>query len=654
MDHGDAAEAMSNPTRAARLGRPPPRRPARHARSFPSPETLIRPSRSTDPAPPRAPRRRTAEVLGVALSLAWATGVSGQEPPPAGVCPDGRITNVFIDNKSIFDIDDLEDGALGWAYGLANKLHVRTRASFIRRELLFEVGDCHDPVLLEESGRVLRSYGFIARADVFAVDQPDGSKHVVVDTQDEWTTKIDLGVSFDDGLQLEVLDVTEENLFGQGILAGAFLRRRRERRDRGVRLELPRLFGTRLDAVAAAGRTRVGEFYQGAINYPFVGEVGRFAVRQTFRRRDELFPYALNPGDEFSHVLLPLLDERAEASVAFRVGRPGNLTMFGLGVSRETLEFADLPSSVDVARNSDFGNSEPAPDEYVGAVLGQTRAASTTRLNFLVGQRNLRFPRVRGLDPLDGEQDIRLGTDIGLTLGRSLGVLSAGELPASDDLYSRLRLFAGHDPGTSYVFLNLGLEGRYLISGTSTGKAWRDVVGEVDLYGYIRSRRMPGHTFFARVSGAGGWLMDTPFQLTLGGRSAVRGYTEEDDPGARRLILTLEDRIFVRWPAPDLIDLGFTVFGDLGRMWAGDVPFGRDSGWRGTVGGGLRVGFPAGSRGVVRFDVAFPLGEDNTRGPIFRVTLFESLGLVAGFFDPQLERSRRITVGPDFFVTEVR
>lgn len=637
---------MSNPGPTARLGRAPPR-PL-------TPETAIRPPWSTAVTMPRRIVRPALGVALVAWSLAGTTPVSGQRVPSSAVCPQGRVTNIFIDNKSIYDTDDLEDGALGWAYALANKLHVRTRAGFIRRELLFEAGDCYDPLLLDESGRLLRSYGFIAHADVFAVEQADGSQHVVVDTQDEWTTKVDLGVSLDEGLQLEVLDLTEENLFGQGVLASAFVRRRRERRDQGVRLALPRLFGTRVDALAAVGETRVGSFYDAAVNYPFVGEVGRVAVRQMYRRHDEVFPYALGPDEGYSHVLLPLLDERAEVSVAARIGRPGNLTMFGLGFSRETLEFGGYPGDVDVARDNDFGNTEPAPEGYVDMVASQTRAASTTRVNFLVGQRNLRFPRVRGLDALDGEQDIRLGTDIGLTLGRSLGVFPSGDLSSADDLYTRLRIFAGHDPGTSYVFVNVGLEGRHLFSGVTDDQAWRDVVGEFDVYGYIRSRRMPGHTFFARVSGAGGWLMETPFQLTLGGRTAVRGYTQEDDPGAQRVVMTLEDRIHVKWPAPSLFDLGLTLFGDLGRMWAGDVPFGRDSGWRGSVGGGLRLGFPAGSRGVARFDVAFPLGADNARGPIFRITLYESLGLIAGFFDPQTERSRRITVGPDFFVTEVR
>lgn len=149
--------------------------------------------------------------------------------------------------------------------------------------------------------------------------------------------------------------------------------------------------------------------------------------------------------------------------------------------------------------------------------------------------------------------------------------------------------------------------------------------------------------------------MNTPFQLTLGGRQSVRGLREEDFPGSRRVLLTVEDRYFVRnWPAPTVFDLGLTLFADAGRVWAGEVPYGVDSGWKGTIGGGLRLGFPTGTRGLARLDLAFPLGMDNTRGPIFRVTLQELLGLRVGFQDPQLQRSRRLTVGPDYFTTDRR
>jgi hypothetical protein len=589
-------------------------------------------------------------VAGCAWLVAGAAAAQERDQP----CPEGRISNIFVDNHAIYNVDELDgSGLLRWFYSTANALHMTTREGFIRSELLFSEGDCYDPYLLEESGRILRGYAFLARADVFAVDQPDGTKHVVVDTQDEWTTQLDFGVSFDGGLNVEVLDLLQEDLLGEGIGVNVFYRQRKERKDIGAGIRFPRLFGTRTDGALSGGRTRAGRFVEESVAYPFVGEIGRLALRQRYQRRDDLFPYVVaNPPETgFSHLLLPDRDERIELSVAGRLGQPGNLTLLGMGVSRETLEFH---GNLEVARNNNFDNTAPAPPEADSLVSGQTHPTSTTHLNFFIGQRNVHFARVRGLDPLDGVQDIQLGTDVGLTLGKSVDVLTASGVPGSDDLYTRLRFYAGFDPGTSYIFLNAAFDGRHLFSGGADGNGWRDLIGEGDVYGYLRSRKTPDHTFFARVSAAGGWSMDAPFQLTLGGRQGVRGLREEDFPGGQRLLFTLEDRYFLHWPAPSLFDLGFTLFTDVGRVWPGDVPYGVDSGWKGTMGGGLRIGFPHGSRTVVRLDLAMPVGMDNTRGPIFRVTLYELLGLTVGFTDPQLQRSRRVMVGPDSFTTDRR
>jgi len=580
---------------------------------------------------------------------------AAQDAPES--CPQGRISRIFIDNHSVFDVDELgEDVPWSWAYRVVNALHIRTRASFIRDELLFQTGDCYDPFLLEDSGRLLRAHPFLAHADVYAVTPEEGEHHVVVDTRDEWTTQVDLGVSFDDGIRFEALEITEENFLGRGVLLEGFFRERRERKDLGVRLASPRLLGTRLDGSLEVGSTRAGNLVVQSLEYPFVGEAGRVAMRQLYLRRDEVFPYSLEGAEvePYTHLALPFRDERAELSVGARLGQPGNLTLLGMALTRETLEYDGFPGSVEAVRDNDFGAGEPAPDGLRSPLALQARPASTTRLHFLLGQRNLRFLQERGLDALDGEQDLQLGTDLGLTLGRSVDVLTASGIEASDDLYTRLRFFAGADPGTSFVFLNLALQARQIVSDPRGEDGWRDVLAEGDLYGYIRSRRFPRQTFFARISGAGGWQMRTPFQLTLGGRSSVRGYGLEDFPGGRRVLATLEDRIFLDWPAPELLDAGLTAFVDVGRVWPGDVPYGVDSGWRVAVGGGLRLGFPAGSRGVARVDLAFPLTREEGHGPVLRITLYEVLGLTTGFFDPQMERSRRVTVGPDSFTRDRR
>jgi hypothetical protein len=126
----------------------------------------------------------------------------------------------------------------------------------------------------------------------------------------------------------------------------------------------------------------------------------------------------------------------------------------------------------------------------------------------------------------------------------------------------------------------------------------------------------------------------------------VRSLHEDRFPGGRVLRFVVEDRIALPWPT-ETADLGLTFFSDLGRVWPGDVPYGVDSGWQAAAGFGLRIGLPRGTRHIWRTDIAFPVGPSGG-SPIFRVT-FEVNKLRAGFFTPDVFRSRRFMLGPETF-----
>lgn len=562
-------------------------------------------------------------------------------------CPDGRITRVFVDNRSIFDLDELSGAPFQWAYRLANRLHYRTRPSFLRREILLATGDCWDPFLADDSARLLRRLNFIARSDVYGVQQPDGNWHLIVDTQDEWTTVVEVGGEFDGGARIDKVQLREENFLGRGFIAGFLFREQDAQRRVGGQLGTPRLFNTRVDAGIRAGETRVGSFVEEDLFYPFVGEVGRFAARQRYLREDDYFTWSYGTPDAPAHILLPLTRESFEATLAARIGKPGNLTVFGLGVSRDQLSFRDL-TEAEVVFDNAFGDALPAPPEVAALLAPQLRYRAGTRINLLLGQRNIRFAQVVGLDALQGVQDLELGSELAVTVGRSLGAAWSSDEP--DDLYARFRLYAAGNPGPFVLIGNVAFEGRQIFGGVEDLDGWRDVLGELDLLAYWQPPEAPRHTFFARVATAGGWNVDHPFQLTLGGVAGVRGFNDEDFPGTRRVVVSVEDRVYLGWPFPDLFDLGATLFADVGRVWEDELGFGADSGWRGTLGAGLRFGFPAGTRGVVRLDAGVPFGGGGGLSDlVVRVSFRDLLGFTAGLEDQQMARSRRTTVGPDRF-----
>ena len=58
-------------------------------------------------------------------------------------CDAGVITDIEVIRGSVFDPDSTDIGAVAWVYRLMDVVHIRTQESFIRREVLFEEGDCY-------------------------------------------------------------------------------------------------------------------------------------------------------------------------------------------------------------------------------------------------------------------------------------------------------------------------------------------------------------------------------------------------------------------------------------------------------------------------------------------------------------------------------
>ncbi|HEX6307215.1 MAG TPA: BamA/TamA family outer membrane protein [Longimicrobiales bacterium] len=584
-------------------------------------------------------------LLLLALLSAPASAQTTDEPPEPSVRPDsceiGRISYVFIDSNSIFDTSDTDlDRRFGWAYRAANALHIPTREWVIRRELLFGPGSCYDPFLLQETERLLRSYDFLARVNVFDVRQPDGSYHVIVSTYDQWSTRVDVRFDTGDGLTIEGGRIIEENLFGSGQSLGVYYYERKVTRDYGIAYFAPQFLGTRWDFTGELGRTRAGTLVHEEVAYPFVAEVSRWAGRQSFRRDDRLFDYIL--GDDRAlradHVALPVREQAFDLSVIRRIGRRGNSALIGAALSYRELSY---PGTIELAPEGNFEGRQPAPDSVAAPVRNQMRDLDNIRVFGLLGHRSVWWRQRRGLDSMRGQEDMRLGAEAILGVGRS--VVS---LETDDDIYATLSLYAGVELGDVLVIGRARADARRDLRATGSVPEWQDVYVENEVLGYLQTRLLPRQTLFARAALTGGWNTRTPFQLTLGGVTGLRGFDRERMPGGRRLTATFEDRFYVGWPLPEVIDMGGTVFADAGRIWPGDAPFGVDSGWRASVGAGLRASFPAGSRSTYRIDFAWPLEKGAGLGD-FQITLSvgETRGFRARVTDTQLVRSRTQDIG---------
>ena len=125
--------------------------------------------------PPRHPVK--ALVLSF-LCFAASAALIAQTAPPL------RIGTITIRPLDVYSSDEARHGQL---YKLADRLHIETRTSVIRKFLLFREGDVYSSERLAETERNLRAMQFLKSASVVASEPHDGVVDVTVTTQDSWS-----------------------------------------------------------------------------------------------------------------------------------------------------------------------------------------------------------------------------------------------------------------------------------------------------------------------------------------------------------------------------------------------------------------------------------------------------------------------------------
>lgn len=576
----------------------------------------------TAPAPSHLRISLAQGLLLVLLGAGIPGGAMGQDPgsvlarvEPAPLdTTDARcqvISQVDVRNHSLFDPATLEGHRFSSFLGLANWVHIRTREGFLRDQLLFEEGECYDPFVISESARLIRDLDFIARVQATPALQADSTWEVTVETWDEWSTQVGLDFDVENEFQFKGFFVAEENLAGRGVRLAFRYRAFRERDDRSFALSTANLLGTRATASIGAGTTRTGHSFAQEVSYPFTSESARFSLQTRVFSEDQEFSYITGRQDSVSHVLLPLRHSSGYMNALYRLGEPGALVVVGAGVDWLDQRVAGSPRQV---ARGDFEESTIADDSLALSIDSQNSSASWVRLGATIGLRRLRFTTGVGLDRVSGTQTIALGTEVLFTAGHTIGHLRGSPGWA----FVRGRAFAAAEWGPILVTSKVSAAVRRMDSQPASGPRWREQV----LSGLALLYAQPGpgtvNTLVAGVRFDGRDNVYEPYQLTLGGEEGVRSYLEDEVPVQSRFVAFAEHRLNLPWFRPGL-DVGLTLFGDIGQGWAGTTPFGVDTGWRSAIGGGLRLGFPAGTGSVTRVELAWPVGGPDAGGsPVFR------------------------------------
>ena len=547
-------------------------------------------------------------VVAVAVT---ATVGPARAAAQIGVCQQGRLSQIEIRNNSLFAPEDIGVRRFSWALSVVNSVHLRTRADYLRNQVLLDEGGCYDAEALAASVRNIRELSFIARVEAGSRQEADSTWVVQLETWDEWSTGAGVYFDVESEFQFQGFYVTETNALGRGLRMSFRYRKFRERNDRSVTLASTRFLGSRARASVAAGATRTGSFFRQEFAYPFVSETGRVHLQSNLQYEDREQSYFTGNDEGLTNVLFPFTDRRVSLLARRRFGVPGALTLVGgeMEVLRRTVS-----GPAQQVVGEDFETPTMASDSVVALLQPQASPNSHVRLGATLGLRRIRFTSAVGLDLVSGVQDVALGTELTFTVGRTFGTWGTSVA----DTYGWLEGFASGQLGPVLANATVRAEGRYLDSSESGISRWRDMRLSGRSLFYVRPPSSTAQTFLTGVRFNARGNVDQPYQVVLGGEEGVRGYRDDELPTSSTLVGFVEERVNLRWLRP-AVDLGLTVFADYGRGWAGDVPFGRDTGWRAAVGGGIRIGFPAGTGSVTHVEVAWPVGGAGAgRGPVLR------------------------------------
>jgi hypothetical protein len=484
-----------------------------------------------------------------------------------------RIGDIRLDTRDVFDTS--KPGENKSLYRLANFLHINTRASTIRDQLLFQSGDVYSPRLLDESERLLRKNRYFYDARIFPAAYCNGVVDITVRTRDVWTLNVGASGSRNGGANKSNIELEELNLFGFGSKLSVDMQSDVDRDSVIFEYTNPHI-----------GHNQLGLSLKFADNTD--GDAKRLLLERPFFALDSRWAAGFEYVDDER---LEALYDLGEPVTRFQHSRTFGRVYGGLSkglrdgwVSRWTAGLA-----------YDANHFQPTEDEPSPVAIAVDRTLAYPFVGYELRQD--RFSKTRNHDQIGRTEDIYMGTHVSAELGYSSSAFG----DANDSLIYRLGAGTGvGDPEHAMWLLDAGVAGRYENS--------KPVDTRLSAEARYYRRQSANRLFFFGTSllATTSPVLDDP--IYLGGASGLRGYPLRYQGGDSKVFVTVEQRFFTNKYPFKLFRVGGAVFADLGRTWGHNALGGESLGWLGDIGFGLRLSpTRSGSGKIINIDIAFPL-----------------------------------------------
>lgn len=424
------------------------------------------------------------------------------------------IDTIVVDNRNVFD--HANDGP-GFVARLANALHIRTRASVIRRSLLVAAAQPYDSARVAESERALRALGVFRSVRLDTVRLGESLALRVV-TSDGWSSKPQANYSSAGGDQTWEIGFVEENFLGTASQLAVSYGQTPDRRRLDLQYLNPYVF-----VPHAALLLRYGDFSDGKrgawqFGVPFYQTAARGALvtyGESARERVLIFRDGAFVADSLHRIL--------------RVGVTG-----GVALHATSRDYVRLWLGGEW-RREDFAQPTTVPFPRSTFTSGRV-AVEFGHVRFRVLEQFNSYAR---REDVDVSQTLRVGA----LVESGVGYEARGQVST------------------------VWRRGFALLSGQATGLDSTRIRGGLT----VVSQNLPRQTLIAHLEG--GRLERTKpgaeFDLWLDQRGP-RLFGAHAFTGTRMMWFAFEDRILVAKDLWGMVGLGIAPFFDYGGAWYGD------------------------------------------------------------------------------------
>lgn len=493
--------------------------------------------------------------MGLLVTLLWV-GQAWSDDPLWKELRGLPVVHVDIVAEEVFDTDRPdENNAL---YRAVNAIHIRTRESVIRRELLLRQGDVFDPLLAAETERNLRGLGIFQDARVHVRRVADGVV-LEVHTADRWSLRLVTDISKQGDIYRVRLGLQNINFLGRGSLFGASVVASNDVDAFSLFVGERRIFDTRWNGVFGYASDDLVVVNEARLQRPYFSELVNWTSNLHFLSiRGERRAF-------FDGAVADTLDLDETTAEAVGAGYRHGETRSRLGVL------------------------------YTRRGLSRDLSANQAALGVLWGAMQRRFRHTVEVDLYGTREDIASGWSVQIGAGADLKALGADRNRPMWRADATAASFLGEDGLLGVQVRHHGFEQDGVIAN---GRF------EADVYGFWKAPKAGTLTWNLGFQA----LLREPehLRLLLGGDNHLRGYPARFDTGTRALWFNVEQRLFT---PVQLLFFGFgaVLFLDAGQAWEAGETLALA---RTHVGGGagLRIGNRKSGSSIVRIDLAFGRG----------------------------------------------